>query len=538
MIRRTVLALPCLIFLVGAGPDARDWAATLRSDAQAFHDEIAANHPGPVNALDPDFAKRNDAALASALKRAGQVNDYPGYRFAMSAYAASFDDGHVAAFPSDMAPPLASQWPGFLTGFDASGAQVVMSRADDASLPLGAKLTECDGRKADALAADNVGTFDGRWFLASRRALRGGRLFVDQGNPFIRRPVRCIFTIDGKPVAVTLDWKAIADGDLVRRLGDTNQRTREPIGAKTLADGTRWFTMSGFDGNPAGEDAKALTPMLAAMRADREALRRAPRIVLDLRGNNGGSSDWSYQVAQILWGEAAVAAISDDSYVEWRASPAILDAMKTYQARSDAAPDTAPRIKAYFAKIVDGLTQAIASNRGLWREPSDPDDAPKDKLVVSPLGVPVYFITDTGCGSACLDAVDLWRAMGAIQVGQETGADTLYMDVRNPALPSGLTRIAVPMKVYRDRPRGSNVPVKPDFPYAGDLRDTRRLAAWIATLPRARQFRLMLRRAMRDPARFDYVDRAITPVEAGDLHLLSDTRSTVYADRRREKAAV
>jgi hypothetical protein len=47
----------------------------------------------------------------------------------------------------------------------------------------------------------------------------------------------------------------------------------------------------------------------------------------------------------------------------------------------------------------------------------------------------------------------------------------------------------------------------------------------------------MLRRAMRDPARFDYVDRAITPIEAGDLHLLSETRSTVYADRRREKAA-
>lgn len=51
------------------------------------------------------------------------------------------------------------------------------------------------------------------------------------------------------------------------------------------------------------------------------------------------------------------------------------------------------------------------------------------------------------------------------------------------------------------------------------------------------RLRLMLRRAMRDPKRFDYVDRAITPVEAEDLHLLSDTRSTVYADRRREKAA-
>jgi hypothetical protein len=487
MIRRAAVILSCLP-LIGAGPDTRDWAATLRADAQSFHDEIAANHPGPVNALDPGFARRNDAALALAFKRSARVHDYPGYRFVMSAYAAGFDDGHLAAFPSDKAPLLASRWPGFLTGYNPVGVQVVMSRADDAPVPLGARLIACDGRKADMLAAENVGAFEGRWFLASRRALRGGRLFVDQGNPFIQRPAHCTFSAGGKTLTVTLAWRPIADGDLAKRLADTNQRTHEPIGARVLADGTRWFTMSGFDGNPAGDDAKRLTPMIAAMRADREALRQAPRIVLDLRGNNGGSSDWSFQVAQVLWGQAAVAGIPDNSYVEWRASPAVLDAMKAYQARFDTAPDTEPRVKAYFARIVAGLTQAIASHRNLWREPSDSGEAAKDKSApVSPLGVPVYFITDTGCGSACLDAVDLWRALGAIQVGQETGADTLYMDVRNPVLPSGLTRVAVPMKVYRGRPRGSNVPVKPDFPYAGDLRDTAGLAAWIASLPRTRK---------------------------------------------------
>lgn len=482
MIRRAALVLSCLL-LVGAGPDSRDWAATLRADAQAFHDDIAANHPGPVNALDPGFARHNDAVLALALRRAARVKDYPGYRFAMSAYAASFDDGHVAAFASDKAPSLASRWPGFLTGFNASGAQVVMNRADDSPLPLGARLISCDGLKADALAAEDVGAFDGRWFLASRRAFRGGRLFVDQGNPFIRRPARCAFSVEGQRVVVTLAWRGIPDDELVRRLGDTNQRTREPIGARLLPDGTRWFTLSGFDGNPAGDDAKALTPMIAAMRGDREALRRAPRIVLDLRGNNGGSSDWSLQVAQILWGEAAVARIPDESYVEWRASPAVLDAMRTYQARFDAAPDSTPRVKAYFATITRGLAEAIAAHAKLWREPGEPSGPTVGQAAVTPLGVPVYFITDTGCGSACLDAVDLWRAMGAIQVGQETGADTLYMDVRNPVLPSGLTRIAVPMKVYRGRPRGPNVPVKPDYAYPGDLRDTAGLARWIATLP-------------------------------------------------------
>lgn len=50
------------------------------------------------------------------------------------------------------------------------------------------------------------------------------------------------------------------------------------------------------------------------------------------------------------------------------------------------------------------------------------------------------------------------------------------------------------------------------------------------------RLRRMLFRVLRDPARFDYRDRAITPVEDADLQLLSDTRSTEHADRRRAKA--
>ena len=87
---------------------------------------------------------------------------------------------------------------------------------------------------------------------------------------------------------------------------------------------------------------------------------------------------------------------------------------------------------------------------------------------------------------ACLDAADLWKALGAIQVGRETSADTLYMDVRQDVLPSGLTRIAVPMKIYRGRTRGSNEPLRPVHSYPGDLRDTDALAGWIAALPESR----------------------------------------------------
>ena len=478
MIPRLAAAV-ALLALTAAAPESRDWSTTLRMDAAALHEDIVANHPGMANALDPGFAGREAAAYALLQKRAASVTTYAGYRFALSAYAASFDDGHMTVVPADNASVLAARWPGFLTGFDQRG-QVVKTRADRAPVPLGARLIACDGVMADRLARTNIGAFDGRWFLASRRMLRGGRLLVDQGNPFIRRPARCTFDIGGKPRSVTLDWQPIDDAELTRRIADTNQRTHELIGAKTLSDGTRWFTLSGFDGDPAGPDAKGLVPLIAGMRADRARLENAPRIVLDLRGNNGGSSEWSVQIAQILWGEAAVDAVPNKEYVEWRASPAVIDTIRHYAVQFAADPDA----KARYTMMADGMTKANAAGRKLWREPDDTSDASAAKPApVKRLTAPIYYVTDTGCASACLDAVDLWRALGAIGVGQETSADTLYIDVRFAALPSGLNRGVIPMKVYRDRPRPSNVPVAPDYRYPGDLRDTAKLAAWIATLP-------------------------------------------------------
>ena len=92
-------------------------------------------------------------------------------------------------------------------------------------------------------------------------------------------------------------------------------------------------------------------------------------------------------------------------------------------------------------------------------------------------------LTDYGCASACLDAVDLLKAMGAVQVGQETSADTVYMEIRGKTLPSGMASLSIPVKVYRGRPRGHNVTYRPDHPFEGSIADTAALEAWIPTLP-------------------------------------------------------
>ncbi|MFX7879323.1 hypothetical protein ABTK13_23925, partial [Acinetobacter baumannii] len=60
--------------------------------------------------------------------------------------------------------------------------------------------------------------------------------------------------------------------------------------------------------------------MLQQLTPVADALRQAPWVVLDVRGNSGGASHWSSELARLIWRREAVDAVRDDSWVEWRAS--------------------------------------------------------------------------------------------------------------------------------------------------------------------------------------------------------------------------
>ncbi|MNL48465.1 hypothetical protein D3C87_1713240 [compost metagenome] len=130
------------------------------------------------------------------------------------------------------------------------------------------------------------------------------------------------------------------------------------------------------------------------------------------------------------------------------------------------------------------MKAAQAAGQAYWRSANEeaPEDAAPPPPAPQLMAGRVYVLTDSSCGSACLDAVDLWKTAGAVQVGRETSADTVYMDIRNPTLPSGLAQIAVPMKVYRGRARGNNEPQKPAYVIEGDMSDDAALLASIRRL--------------------------------------------------------
>ena len=169
---------------------------------------------------------------------------------------------------------------------------------------------------------------------------------------------------------------------------------------------------------------------------------------------------------------------------QWRASTTNLEYLKKTFADRSKGGNMSAETADYFRETIAGLEQAIEQHQQLWTVKPEPSRREiRRQPVPDPLPGPVYIVIDGSCMSACLDAVDLWTRLGAIPVGQETGADTLYMEVRRARLPSGIGGSAMPMKVYSGRQRGSNQPVVPRYRFSGDMADTPTLERWVSTLP-------------------------------------------------------
>ena len=462
----------------------RDWSATLAEDARALHAIVIDSHPGVHDALNPEFRGRVDAGLAKALERAKTTTDGGGYWWAMRAFAASFEDGHLGI---NLRPQggLPARWPGFLTVY--RGADQVVADRDEGDVgtpPVGAKLIDCDGVAADELAARRIGEFRGRWFLESQRASLGDWMFVSASNPWISEMDACRFEAGGAVRTFGLNWRPVAAAELSERRTRAARRSMPETGLTRLDDGGVWISTPNFDGSPQGETHKALSALILKMAAEQDALRSAPYVVLDLRRNGGGSSHWSDQMATVLWGRTWLADHPEPPIesIDWRASDDNLATIQGYFDQWTAAGESAQRIN-WAREIVDGMTAARIAGEPYWRDmasprPPRPEGPPESQLMAGP----VYVLTDPVCASACLDAVDLWKAAGAIQIGRETSADTVYMDVRSTALPSGLASLTLPMKVWRGRARGNNEPHSPAHVFDGDMSDDAALRAWIRSL--------------------------------------------------------
>jgi hypothetical protein len=108
---------------------------------------------------------------------------------------------------------------------------------------------------------------------------------------------------------------------------------------------------------------------------------------------------------------------------------------------------------------------SIAKGDKYLVEPDEPEEM-ETGTTADPeeLKTPVYVVVPGQCASACLNAIDTFKLFPNTRlIGAPSSADSTYMEVRNPALPSGMANAIIPMKMYVGRPRGNGVHYVPEI---------------------------------------------------------------------------
>ena len=211
-------------------------------------------------------------------------------------------------------------------------------------------------------------------------------------------------------------------------------------------------------------------------------------MVLDLRGNGGGSSVMGRQIAASLLGEAAAdgrlgpatEAACGGPDGSWRASEGNikhLEFMQTYSLVVRGGPEIQKMLRdtLHDARAARAQGKTFSATIDCPVEPSKPPAATQPPSLMKGR---LILLTDNLCFSSCLSVTEDFRTLGAFHVGQTTDAATRYVDVREQYLPSGYSIFSTLESVDPGSPREVG-PFHPALTYDGDIADTAALETWV-----------------------------------------------------------
>lgn len=453
------------------------WSGVTIGDVDAAYRLLRDNHPGAAPELhDLAFQRRLNDAHALALKRARTVSSYQGYLFVLAGFATDMGDKHIWSRPTFVVN--LPRWAGIIVS-KRGEAWIVTDTEGDQSALLGASLIDCDGEAVQDLARKNIGGFHAVWSVGAQQIQNAPWLLIDEGNPFIARPKACVFEHNAKRQTVTLDWMRIKRENLLPRVQKAIGAGAAGFGVRRVGEGY-WIALQDLQSDRARGVVKEVEEQKAA-------LREALFVVLDLRGNRGGSSLMGRQIAASLLGQAAtdsrLTPTSDNCGGPdgaWRASEGNIKQLEFLQTTALVLRG-GPELKKMVQDTLRNARDAHAQGKDFSGAISCPAPArqsggagPSPSLMKGRL----ILLTDSLCFSSCLAVADDFRTLGAFHIGQTTDAATRFVDVREQYLPSGYSMFSTLQSVDPGAPSQVG-PFQPVLTYNGDIADTAELEKWV-----------------------------------------------------------
>lgn len=429
-----------------------------REDILAAYSILASHHPGFYNPFDPAFPERLEAAKEEALIAARTVNTQADRFLAVQIINQALADGHAfiqIAFNGSM-----GYRPGFETVWRGDGLYVTSS--NKSAPQRGSKLISCDGQPARDLIEEEVFRAAGRPNEAGQWWLMAG-WFFSRGDLSIKPAQEtCSFmSPDGSVEEVRLVWTRPSVEEFAAQIEAAQP---DPLGMTRMETGLRWITLSSFSPGPDG--IATYEEIFAKLEALGDGIRNDQALVLDLRGNKGGSSSWSRRIAEKLWGKDAVDWAMADYFRETEIWYLADEGNVAHFGGLGASlrERGLPEIAEWADNLHASLSGARADGETFYKQPFGKELLAKAQPTLPRALPPIYIIVDGGCVSACLDAVDTFtRFEGVKLVGAPTSADTEYLEIRREPLPSGRGSVILPTKIWVKRPRGSGEVYHPDI---------------------------------------------------------------------------
>ena len=453
------------------------WSPIAVNDTEAAYRLLKENHPGAAAELhDLAFQQRLENAHTLALKRARKVTSYQGYLFVLAGFATDMGDKHIWSRPTFVVN--LPRWAGIIVS-KRGDTWIVTDVEPDHSDLLGATLISCDGQPVQDLARKNIGGFHAVWSIGAQQIQSAPWLLVDEGNPFITRPKACVFEHHGQRQTVTLEWLRIKRENLLPRMKKAIGPGAAGFGVRRVGEGY-WIALQDLQTDRAREVLKEVEEQKAALRA-------VPFVVLDLRGNGGGSSLMGRQIATSLMGADVVNArlvpIGENCGGPdgaWRASAGNIKQLEYLQTIPLVQRGSA-EMKKMVQDTLDATRKALAQGKDFSGPITCPTPPPAPATRTQPpslLKGRLLLLTDNLCFSSCLAVTDDFRTLGAFHIGQTTDAATRFVDVREQYLPSGYSLFSTLQSVAPDAP-GQVGPFQPALSYNGDIADTATLEKWV-----------------------------------------------------------
>lgn len=487
-----IIAVPA-----GAGAEPQDWSIQAIADLEDIKAKIAAHTPAVADQANPAMQAWHEQGYQQAMDRARQVRTEADWRYLLGAFVNGYGDPHLRFQARNTSTTL--RYPGFILRKAGEGAEVSWRAADLSAGPvIGSRLVSCDGKSLKDLLASQV--FSHRLNPQILGDLRPAtvNVLLDRGVFFAPPVSRCTFD-DGREY--TLAWREVTAGDADVR----EQISLAGFGPNAVAGFTQpapevvWIGLPSFA--PSGDSSRAIDATREAFEERGEDLRQGRAIIVDLRGNTGGTSVQGDLLAEAIWGRPAIEAVKQQlatraapEAIDWRASDSNADYVRNGAFLLRLRYPERPIGRTWGDVIAPGLRSAVREGRPFFREgAANPGPVQEHSVPLSarrlrgasPFPATVYLLTNGTCASACLDFADIALNMpGVVHIGAETGADGLLMEVRSMELESDLGSLSLPIKVVRGRTRGNLEAYTPDIAYDGPWNDPD-VRAWVLGLVEA-----------------------------------------------------